>query len=106
MNSIFTNSNGASNQPDGPWALKLFVAGESRISALAIQNLKKLVEVHLPSNTRVRIVDLVREPDAEGNEEVLAVPLLVRDQPKPPRRVIGDLADTEKVLRGIGLVTS
>src|SRR5205809_4862651 len=82
-----------------PWSLKLFVAGETAASARAIHNLKKLVAEYLPANNLVQIIDLIREPDAEGCDEVLAVPLLVRKSPPPPRRIIGDLENTERVLR-------
>ena len=82
-----------------PWSLKLFVAGETAASARAIHNLKKLVAEYLPANTLVQIIDLIREPDAEGCDQVLAVPLLVRKSPPPPRRIIGDLENTERVLR-------
>ena len=82
-----------------PWSFKLFVAGETAASARAINNLRKLVAEHLPANTFVQIIDLTREPDAEGCDEVVAVPLLVRKSPPPPRRIIGDLENIERVLR-------
>lgn len=85
------------------WVLKLFVVGYSPISAVAVNNLQKLVAAYLPAETQVRIIDLAREPDAEGSEDVLAVPMLVRDSPEPIRRVIGDLADTSRVLQGLGI---
>ncbi len=82
-----------------PWSLKLFVAGETPESARAIQNLKILVLEYLPAGTVVQIVDMIREPDAEGADEVLAVPLLLRKSPPPVRRVVGDLENIERVLR-------
>ena len=85
------------------WLLKLFVVGHSPVSAIAVNNLQKLAARHLPANTQIQIVDLAREPDAEGSEDVLAVPMLVRDRPQPIRRIIGDLADTSRVLQGLGL---
>ncbi len=88
-----------------PWSLLLFVAGETAASARAIHNLKKLVAEYLPPSTRVQVIDLIREPEAEGCDEVLAVPLLVRKSPPPPRRIIGDLEDTERVLKILEIAT-
>lgn len=104
MNSSDLNFGNGDEKPGGsvqktvPWSLQLFVAGETAASARAIHNLKRLVAEYLPANTLVQVIDLVREPDAEGGEEILAVPLLVRKSPPPPRRIIGDLGDTDRVL--------
>ncbi len=88
---------------EAPWAFKLFVAGETPAAARAVLNLKQLIEDHLPFGTKVQIVDLSREWDAEDGDAVLAVPLLMRKCPPPPRRIIGDLANTERVLRTLDL---
>ena len=85
------------------WVLKLFVVGDNANSAIAINNLQKLVAAHFPPGTRVEVIDLSREPNAPGSEDVLAVPMLVRDRPKPIRRIIGDLSDTSRVLQGLGI---
>jgi circadian clock protein KaiB len=88
---------------DGPWSFKLFVAGATPASARAVTNLKRLAAEHLPKNTQIQIIDLAREWDAEDGDDVLAVPLLMRKNPPPPRRIIGDLANTERVLRTLDL---
>jgi circadian clock protein KaiB len=88
---------------DGPWSLKLFVAGSSPASARAVTNLKRLVAEYLPKDTQIQIIDLSREWDPEDGDDVLAVPLLMRKQPYPPRRIIGDLGNTERVLRTLDL---
>jgi circadian clock protein KaiB len=94
-----SDENGRENGKNNvTWSLQLFVAGETAASARAIHNLTRLVAEYLPANTVIQVIDLVREPEAEGGEEILAVPLLVRLSPPPPRRIIGDLGDTDRVL--------
>jgi circadian clock protein KaiB len=83
---------------DGPWQLRLYVAGQSPKSLDAFANLKAICEEHLPGRYQIEIVDLLEHPALAASDEVLAVPTLVRVRPTPSRRMIGTLADTERVL--------
>jgi circadian clock protein KaiB len=89
--------------PDGHYRLRLYVAGQSPKSLAAIANLHKLCEVHLPGCHSVEVIDLAQHPERAAADQVLAVPTLVRRLPPPLRRVIGTLADVEKVLVGLEL---
>ena len=86
-----------------PWSLKLFVASNSAASATAIVQLKRIVAEFLPVGSRVEIVDLLKEPSAVDSEQVLAIPTLVRKNPEPVRRIIGDLSDIDRVLVLLGI---
>ncbi|MCO8129054.1 circadian clock KaiB family protein [Acidimicrobiia bacterium EGI L10123] len=83
---------------DGPWHLRLYVAGQSPKSLDAFANLKAICEQHLPGQYEIEIVDLVENPTQASTDEILAVPTLVRRLPPPSRKIIGNLADTERVL--------
>lgn len=83
---------------DGPWHLRLYVAGQSPKSLDAFANLKAICEEHLPGNYEIEIVDLLDDPAKAAADDVLAVPTLVRYLPPPSRRIIGTLSNTERVL--------
>lgn len=83
---------------DGPWHLRLYVAGQSPKSLDAFANLKEICEQHLPGQYEIEIVDLIEHPTMAATDDVLAVPTLVRRLPPPSRKIIGNLSDTERVL--------
>lgn len=83
---------------EGPWHLRLYVAGQSPKSLDAFANLKAICEEHLPGNYEIEIVDLIKHPAMAATDDVLAVPTLVRCLPAPSRRIIGTLSHTERVL--------
>lgn len=89
--------------PDGHYRLRLYVAGQSPKSIAAIANLNKLCEAHLPGCHSIEVVDLAKHPELAAADQVLAVPTLVRRLPPPIKRIIGTLADVEKVLVGLEL---
>jgi circadian clock protein KaiB len=79
------------------------VAGGSLRSRRAVMNLRVLCAHHLPE-CEVEVADLHHAPVMADAHGVVAVPTLLRLAPLPVRRVVGDLADTQAVLRGLGLV--
>jgi len=85
------------------WELRLYVAGETRRSRTAFSNLKKICEDHLPERYSIEVIDLLEQPQLSRGDQILAIPTLVRKLPKPMRKIIGDLSDTERVLIGLDL---
>lgn len=83
---------------DGPWQLRLYVAGQSPKSLDAFANLKEICEAHLPGEYEIEIVDLMEDPARAATDDVLAVPTLVRRLPTPMRKMIGSLSNTDRVL--------
>jgi circadian clock protein KaiB len=98
-----------STEPNAPtetsvqWLLRLYVAGLTPKSLLAFANLKKLCEEHVPETYSIELVDLLENPQLARDEQILAIPTLVRRHPHPIRKIIGDLSNTERVLSGLGL---
>jgi circadian clock protein KaiB len=84
-----------------PWELRLYIHGRTPSADQAIANLERICEAHLPGRWSLEIVDLSEAPERADEDQILAVPTLVRRSPPPPRRVIGDLSLTEQVLRGL-----
>jgi circadian clock protein KaiB len=88
---------------NGVYQLRLFVTGASPNSTRAITNLKKICETHLKDNYELEIIDVYQQPTIAETEQIIALPLLIKKSPSPERRLIGDMSDTERVLRGLGL---
>jgi circadian clock protein KaiB len=91
--------------PDNPkaYVLRLYVAGQTPKSVLAIANLREIGETHLQGRYEIEIIDLLENPQLAQGDQILAVPTLVRRLPKPIKRIIGDLSNTERVLVGLDL---
>jgi circadian clock protein KaiB len=85
------------------WELRLYVAGESPESLAALNNLKTLCEAHVSGRYRIEIIDLLKTPQLSREDQIVAVPTAVRMLPRPMRRVIGDLANTQRALVGLQL---
>ena len=83
--------------------LQLYIAGQSPKSILAIENLRRVCDEHLPGRYRIEVVDLLENPELARGEGIIAVPTLVRRVPLPVRTLIGDLSDTDRVLVGLQL---
>ena len=85
------------------WNLRLYVAGQTARAIAAFANLQKICEEHVPGQYRIEVIDLLRNPQLARGDQILAVPTLVRKLPKPARKIIGDLSNTERVLVGLDL---
>ena len=83
--------------------MHLFVTGASPNSSRAIANLKEICETYLKDNYELEIVDVYQQPLIAESEQIIALPLLIKKSPSPERRLIGDMSNTEKVLRGLGI---
>lgn len=93
----------AKAKPPEQWTLRLYVAGQSPRSAAAFDNLKQICETELQGRYTIEVVDLLKNPRLAKDDQILAVPTLVRRLPEPVRRIIGDLSNTERVLVGLDL---
>ncbi len=88
---------------DQDYELRLYVAGQTPRSLEAFTNLKKICEEHLKGRYTIEVIDLLENPRLAKGDQILAVPTLVRRLPEPVRKIIGSLADTERVLVGLDL---
>ena len=88
---------------ENTYRLRLFVTGASPNSTRAIINLKQICEAHIKDNYEMEIVDVHQQPLLAQSEQIVALPLLIKLSPGPQRRLIGDMSDTKKVLRGLDL---
>ena len=83
--------------------LRLYVAGQTSRSLAAITNLRKICKEHLAGRYRIRVIDLIENPQLARGDQILALPTLVRKLPEPIRKLVGDLSDTDRALVGLDL---
>ena len=88
---------------DDKWALRLYTAGQSPKSLAALDNLKRVCEEHLAGRYSIEVIDLLKNPRLAKDDQIVAIPTLVRKLPEPLRRIVGDLSDTERTLVGLQL---
>ncbi len=88
------------------YLLRLFVAGTSPASVRAINNLKEILEEHLKDRYELEIIDVHQQPELAQQDNITAVPVLVKKDPIPTRLLIGDMSNKQKVLKGLGLINS
>ena len=95
-----TTTNGTAGEK---WNLRLYTAGQSPKSLAALDNLKRMCEQHLAGRYTIEVVDLLKNPRLAKDDQIVAIPTLVRKLPEPLRRIVGDLSDTERALVGMQL---
>jgi len=83
--------------------LRLYVAGQTPKSLAALANLRKICEEHLDGEYKLHVIDLIKTPQLAQNDQILAIPTLVRKLPEPIRKILGDLSDRKRVLVGLNL---
>ncbi len=85
------------------WQLRLYVMDTTPKSQTALANLKQFCETHLKGIYRITVIDLLKQPQLAKGDQILAIPTVVRQLPKPVRTIIGNLSDIEHLLVGLDL---
>jgi circadian clock protein KaiB len=86
------------------WILRLYVAGQSPKSISAFKNLKSICEGQLKGSYKIEVIDLLINPHLGKDDQILAIPTLIRKFPEPVKKIIGDLSNTDRVLIGLDLL--
>src|SRR3954468_17870032 len=85
------------------FVLKLYVSGSSTRSARAIANVRTICETHIPGRYDLEIIDVFQQPELAAQHQLIAAPTLIKEQPKPPRRPVGDMSNEDRVLLGLNI---
>jgi circadian clock protein KaiB len=93
----------AREQASAKYVLRLYVVGLTPKSQRAIQTIKNLCDLHLKDRYELEIVDIYQQPELLQQEQIIVAPTLIKKLPLPLRRIIGDMADRDKVLLGLDL---
>jgi circadian clock protein KaiB len=86
------------------YILRLYVAGMGPRSADAIERIMAFCDKHLSGRHELEIIDIYQEPSLLPGEQIVAVPALIKQQPGPRRRLIGDVQNEDRLLRGLELI--
>ncbi len=90
-------------KPGDFWELRLYIAGQTPNSIVAIGNLKRICEERLQGRYRIEVIDLLEKPQLAKGDQIVAIPTLVRKLPTPIKKIIGNLSRAEHALVGLDL---
>jgi circadian clock protein KaiB len=86
--------------------LRLYVAGTTPRSLRAVQNIKRICDAELPDRYHLEVVDVYKEPGRLAQDQVVAIPTLVKFAPGELKRLVGDLSQEAQVRKGLGLLAA
>jgi len=86
--------------------LRLYVAGTTPRSMRAVQSIKRICESELAGSYDLEVIDVYKQPGRAVEDQIVAIPTLIKQAPGMVRRLIGDLSQEAKVLMGLGLETA
>jgi circadian clock protein KaiB len=86
------------------YVLRLFTTGTTPRSTRAIRNLHEICEAILKGRYELEVIDIYQEPGRASENDIIAAPTLLKDEPAPARRMVGDLSDREKVLSHLDIM--
>jgi circadian clock protein KaiB len=93
------------NEGSGKVVMRLYVAGATARSRQALLRARHLCEVELKGNYELEIIDVYQQPILARDGQIIATPTLVKEFPKPVRRLIGDLTNAARMFVGFDLQT-
>jgi circadian clock protein KaiB len=94
-------SSAAARQPT--YVLRLYVSDSTPKSERAVVNLKRVCEEHLKGRYDLEVIDIHKQANLARDEQIVAVPTLIKRLPAPLQRLVGDMSDLNKVLVGLDL---
>jgi circadian clock protein KaiB len=92
-----------SHSRQAKYVLRLYVSGSTLKSSRAIENIKRICEQHLKNRYDLEVIDVYQQAKLARDQQIVAVPTLIKRLPLPLRRLIGDMSNQEKVLFGLDL---
>jgi circadian clock protein KaiB len=95
----------SSRRPTGNYVLRLYVAGATDRSRQAILRARELCDTELDGHVELKVIDVYQQPILARDGQIVATPTLVREFPRPVRRLIGNLSNTAGLFVGLGLDT-
>jgi circadian clock protein KaiB len=92
-----------SHSRQAKYVLRLYVSGSTVKSSRAVENIKRVCEQHLKNRYDLEVIDIYQQAKLARDQQIVAVPTLIKRLPLPLRRLIGDMSNQEKVLFGLDL---
>ena len=88
------------------YVLRLYIAGTSKRSMIAVKDIRRICEEHLNGRYSLEVIDIYQQPTLARDHQIEAVPTLLRVLPKPLKVSIGTIADKERLLVGLDLIST
>ena len=85
------------------YVLRLYVAGMGPKSVQVIDNIKRICEEYLPGRYQLEVIDIYQFPIFAKDGQIVAAPTLIKELPPPLRKLIGSMANTDRVLVGMDI---
>ena len=85
------------------YLLRLYVNDATPKSRLAVENIKRVCETYLDGRYDLEVIDIHKQAKLARDEQIIAVPTLIKRLPAPLQRLVGDMSDLKKVLFGLDL---
>ena len=85
------------------YILRLYISGSTLKSKLAVENIERVCEEHLKGRYDLEVIDIYQHAHLARDEQIVAVPTLIKRLPLPLQRLVGDMSDLNKVLFGLDL---
>jgi circadian clock protein KaiB len=83
------------------YVLRLYITGTTPRSLRAISNLQEILATQVTDLYDLQVIDIYQQPEAAAEHQIVAAPTLLKLSPAPVRRIIGDLSDNVRVLKGL-----
>jgi circadian clock protein KaiB len=85
------------------YILRLYINRSTLKSKVAVENIERVCEEHLKGRYDLEVIDIHDQPKLARDEQIIAVPTLIKRLPHPLQRLVGDMSDLDRVLLGLDL---
>jgi circadian clock protein KaiB len=89
----------------GRCLLRLYVAGATVRSRQAILRARRLCQAEMKDRFVLEVIDVYQQPILARDGQIVATPTLVREFPRPVRRLIGNLSTSTGLFVGLDVNT-
>ena len=85
------------------WHLCLYISGDEEKTSNTARLLKQICEEKIAGKCEVEVIDIAANPKIALEENIIATPCLIKKHPLPEKRIIGNLNDKAKLIKGLGI---
>ena len=90
-------------RPRAKYMLRLYIAGATDRSRQAVLRARELCESEFAGDFELEVIDVYQQPILARDGQIVATPTLVKEFPRPVRRLIGNLSNTAGLFVGLDL---
>ncbi len=92
------------SEQQAEYLFRLYSANRHDEMQAVIEDFRQVFEKHFPGCCRFELIDVLSEPERATQDEVFVTPTLIKTQPEPIQRIIGDLTEPNEVLAILGVI--